>query len=241
MMAPGGASDFVDQGLSGCGTKARAVLMIIAPMLADFTIRLTFGLAVSLLMTSWRAVPLGFFRTQAQVILGLLVLAGLDQARAGGPAWAVWALVACAVIAYIAAVTWGLGLPGFGAGTTVLVALVTAAWLAAASRSVSAPHWLFNAASRLSSGFLLGSTLTAMLLGHHYLTAPAMSIEPLKRIVTLLAWALLARCMLGWVRNLGLAARDQRLRRVCPRDPNRDVPGGPVGHGLRRHSDRRPS
>ena len=40
---------------------------------------------------------------------------------------------------------------------------------------------------RLSSGFLLGTTLTAMLLGHHYLTAPAMSIEPLKRIVALMA------------------------------------------------------
>lgn len=91
----------------------------------------------------------------------------------------------------------GVGSARVCAGTTVLVALVTAAWLAAASRSVSAPHWLFNAASRLSSGFLLGSTLTAMLLGHHYLTAPAMSIEPLKRIVTLLGWALLARCMLG--------------------------------------------
>ena len=62
--------------------------MNVAPMLADFAIRLAFGLAVSLLLTSWRAVPLVFFRTQAQVILGLLVLAGLDQARAGGPAWA---------------------------------------------------------------------------------------------------------------------------------------------------------
>ena len=35
-------------------------------------------------MISWRAVPLPFFRTQAQVILGLLVLAALDQARAAG-------------------------------------------------------------------------------------------------------------------------------------------------------------
>ncbi len=53
------------------------------------------------------------------------------------------------------------------------------------------------AASRLSSGFLLGSTLTAMLLGHHYLTAPAMSIEPLKRMVFLIACALAVRCALA--------------------------------------------
>jgi hypothetical protein len=173
--------------------------MIIAPMLADFAIRLAFGLAVSLLLTSWKAVPLGFFRTQAQVILGLLVLAGLDQARAGGPAWALWALVAAAVTAYSSAVAWGLGLPNFGTGASDLVALVTAAWLAAASDSGSAPILVHGAASRLSSGFLLGSTLSAMLLGHHYLTAPAMSIEPLKRIITLLALALLARCVLAGV------------------------------------------
>ncbi len=171
--------------------------MNIAPMLADFAIRLAFGLAVSLLMTSWRAVPLGYFRTQAQVILGLLVLAGLDQARGGGPAWALWALVAGAVMAYFSAVAWGLGLSRLGTGATLLVALVTIAWLAAASQSGSAALWAFNAASRVSSGFLLGATLTAMLLGHHYLTAPAMSIEPLKRIVTLLGWALLARCVLA--------------------------------------------
>ena len=106
-----------------------AMTWIIAPMLADFTIRLAFGLAVSLLLTSWRVVPLGFFRTQAQVMLGLLVLAGLDHARAGGPAWALSALVAGAVIAYFAAVAWGLGLPRFGTAASVLVAVVSSAWL----------------------------------------------------------------------------------------------------------------
>jgi hypothetical protein len=171
--------------------------MVIAPMLADFAIRLAFGLAVSLLMTSWRTVPLGFFRTQALVILGLLVLAGLDQARAGGPAWALWALVAAAVMAYLSAILWGLGLPQFGAAASLLVVLITAVWLGVASQTGSAPLWLHGGASRLSSGFVLGSTLTAMLLGHHYLTAPAMSIEPLKRIVGLIACALAARCVLA--------------------------------------------
>ena len=36
-------------------------------------------------------------------------------------------------------------------------------------------------------------TLTAMLLGHHYLTAPAMSIEPLKRFVRCMGFGLAAR------------------------------------------------
>jgi hypothetical protein len=168
-----------------------------APMLADFAVRLAFGLAISLLLTSWRAVPLGFFRTQALVILGLLVLAGLDQARSTGPVWALWALVAAAIMAYAAAVAWGLGLPRFGIGATVLVALAATAWQGAASQSAATPFWGHGALSRLSSGFLLGSTLTAMLLGHHYLTAPAMSIEPLKRIITLMACALVARFALA--------------------------------------------
>lgn len=171
--------------------------MIATPMLADFAIRLAFGLALSLLLTSWRVVPLGFFRTQAQVILGLLVLAGLDQARAGGPAWALWALVAAAVIAYFSAILWGLGLPRFGAIASLFVVLITAVWLAVASQSTLALSWLHGGASRLASGFLLGSTLTAMLLGHHYLTAPAMSIEPLKRATKLMACGLAVRCVLA--------------------------------------------
>jgi hypothetical protein len=173
--------------------------MNVAPMLADFAIRLALGLAVSLLLTSWKAVPLPFFRTQAQVILGLLVLAGLDLARARGQTGALGIVVAGAVVAYFCAVTWGLGLPRFAVGTSVFVVVVTGCWLGAASMSVSADWWVLNTASRISSGNLLGATLTAMLLGHYYLTAPAMSIDPLKRAVGFVAWALFARCVFAGI------------------------------------------
>ena len=190
--------------------------MIIAPMLADFAIRLAFGLAVSLLLTSWRAVPLGFFRTQALVILGLLVLAGLDQARAGGPAWAVWALVAAAVMAYLSAVAWGLGLPRLGSAPRFSWHWSPPlGWGRPLSR-VSLRCGCISALSRLASGFLLGSTLTAMLLGHHYLTAPAMSIEPLKRIIALFAWALVAALRARRIRNVGIPAGDDWPGCVCP-------------------------
>jgi hypothetical protein len=185
--------------------------MNVAPMLTDFSIRLALGLTVSLLFTSWKAVPLPFFRTQALVVLGLLVLAGLDLARAGGHGWALGLVVAGAVAAYCCAVTWGLGLPSVGVGTAVFVVLVTAGWLGAASRSVSTEVWLLNAASRISSGFLLGTTLTAMLLGHHYLTAPAMSIAPLTRAVSVLAWSLIAR---GLLAGIGLWAFQQGSSRI---------------------------
>jgi hypothetical protein len=165
------------------------------PMLADFAVRLAFGLAALLLVTSWRTVPLAFFRTHCIVILGLLVLAELDGSRAGGVNLTL--PIAGAVLAYLAAVSWGLGLPRAALPLTVLIGLATAVWLALASRTDPAGLWAFNAASRCASGLLLGATLTAMLLGHHYLTAPAMSIEPLKRYVALMGWALAGRAALA--------------------------------------------
>ena len=59
-------------------------MMYDTPMLADFGVRLSFGLAVLLLVTSWQSVPLPFFRTQCQVILGLLVLAAPGRIAIGG-------------------------------------------------------------------------------------------------------------------------------------------------------------
>jgi hypothetical protein len=164
------------------------------PMLADFAIRLAFGLAVSLLAISVKAVPLQFFRTQSHVVLGLLVLSALDLARAGGNTWGPPIVVAGAVMAYFSAVTWGLGLPRLGAFTSAMVAVITTAWLVTMAIAAPVESSVLLAGGRITSGFLLGTTLTAMLLGHHYLTAPAMSIEPLKRIVLLMALALSARC-----------------------------------------------
>ena len=170
------------------------------PMLADFAVRLAGGLAVLLLLTPWRVVPMTFFRTHCQVILGLLVLAVLDLSRcSGGPTLAV--VVALAALGYVASIAWGLGLSRVGVPITALIALGCGATLVAASRSPDGQVWAFHASGRLDSAFLMGSTLTAMLLGHHYLTAPAMSIAPLRRFVRCMAWALGARALLaalGW-------------------------------------------
>jgi hypothetical protein len=176
--------------------------MIATPMLSDFAVRLAFGLAVLLLCTSWRAVPLPFFRTHCQIILGLLVLAALDQARQEGLACGVWISIAGAVLAYLATITWGIGLPRFALPATRLIALGSAVWLALASRVDLSTAWAFGTASRYASGFLLGAILTAMLLGHHYLIAPSMSIKPLERVVQFIGWGLAVR---GALALLGLA------------------------------------
>ena len=50
----------------------------------------------------------------------------------------------------------------------------------------------------------MGTTVSAMLLGHHYLTAPAMSIDPLKWYTRCMSWGLAARLVIGLV-GLGLS------------------------------------
>jgi len=167
------------------------------PMLADFGVRLAFGLAVALVFTSWRTVPLRFFRIQTLLILGVLVLAGLDQARASGMTPAAGIVVAAAIASYLATVAWGLGIPRPGQALLMLAALAALAWLCDASRSDGPAVWAFNSVSRIASGFLMGSALSSMLLGHYYLIAPAMTIEPLRWSVDMTALGLGARFLLA--------------------------------------------
>ena len=158
--------------------------MILAPMLADFAVRLAFGLSIA---DGAHFVAGGsarrFFRTQEQIILGLLALAALDQARAerggdfildhrrGGECWLTchrspggWGCRA-----------WVQETAGLARALATLAGL-TARRSAGQGLSGLFPHrragWL--------PGFLLGSVLCSMLLGHYYLTAPAMTIEPLE-------------------------------------------------------------
>ena len=168
-------------------------------MLADFAVRLAMGLSIATVLVSWRTVPLPFFRTQEQIILGLLALAALDQARASGAGIAFWIIAAAGVLAYASSIAWGLGLPGLGVWTAAGCAAAGILWLLMASRRGEGLLDLHNGASRVSSGFLLGTVLCSMLLGHYYLTAPAMTIEPLKRAIVLIAGGLAARAVLAGV------------------------------------------
>jgi hypothetical protein len=172
------------------------------PMLADFAVRLAGGLAGLLLVTPWRVVPPAFYRTHCLVMLGMLVLAAAfipDRLALG-------AVVTAAALAYAASIGWGLGLRAMGAPATVGILLLTGSVLVASSRSSVPASWALAAAARLSSAFLLGSAMSAMLLGHHYLTAPAMSIEPLKGFVRCMAIGLVIRALLSLPASWALLA-----------------------------------
>jgi hypothetical protein len=184
--------------------------MVTVPMLADFAVRLALGLVLALTLTSWRAVPLRFFRLQSQIVLGVLVLAALAQASAARSSTLAWLLVAGAAASYLATVTWGLGLPALARALDAVVVLVCGAWLILVSRGPDPSGWAWLSASRWISGLLLGATLHSMLLGHYYLIAPAMTTAPLTRSLDLILCALVARCLLEglgiWARSGGLAA-----------------------------------
>jgi hypothetical protein len=172
------------------------------PMLADFAVRLACGLAMLLLIAPWRIIPPAFFRTHCQLILGLLVLAALDMAHDGVHGTVPACVIVAAALGFLASVVWGLGLPRVGVPLTALIVGASGGVLVGVSWEGG--WWLaaLNAAGRLASSFLLGATLTAMLLGHYYLTAPTMSIAPLKRFVRCMAWGLGARVFvagLGWM------------------------------------------
>jgi hypothetical protein len=173
--------------------------MVAVPMLADFAVRMAFGLILALTMTSWRAVPLRFFRLQSQIALGILVLAALAQAGAQGTTALLWLLVAVAASSYLAAVTWGLGLPAMATALDALVLLGAGVWIFRVSQAPNAGSWAILTASRCLSGLLLGATLHSMLLGHYYLIAPAMTTDPLTRSLDLVVVGLVARCLLAGI------------------------------------------
>ena len=127
--------------------------MMPAPMLADFAVRLAFGLSIATVLVPWRAVPLPFFRTQAQIILGLLALAALDQARSNGTGIAFWTVVLGGVLAYVSSIAWGLGLPALGVRTAALSGIAALVWLTGASRSPDGLLLAVNATSRALPGF----------------------------------------------------------------------------------------
>jgi len=184
--------------------------MVAVPMLADVAVRVAFGLILALTLTSWRAVPVRFFRLQSQIVLGILVLAALAQGRPAGGSALLWLLVAGAAASYLATVSWGLGLPSIATALDVLVILLAGAWMAVVSKGPEPVAWALSLASRSLSGLLLGATLHSMLLGHYYLIAPAMTTTPLTRSLDLIVAGLVARCLLAgigaWAASAGPGA-----------------------------------
>jgi hypothetical protein len=182
-------------------------------VLSLFLIRLSCGLAISSTVLCRRDVVSPFFRTLSLVQLGLLTLGGLtlpDGWLPFGPALP-WSLAA---VCFVASVFWllerrtiaaGLGwVATIGSVVATVLAGLTQAGLSA-SELPGLRAGLIVAGDFATAGTLGGFT-AAMLLGHQYLTAPGMRLEPLYRGNSLLGGLILFRFL---VSALSLAAQTQ--------------------------------
>jgi hypothetical protein len=174
-------------------------------MLVVFCLRLAVGLLGCLLLLSpdlgsdpagaSRSARVGFrfYRTHFLTALGLACVAGLFL-RATAPAGLLALVIAGMVLALAGSVVWAL--EGAPAGRTLVV--LTAGTLAATlvwqeARADGEAPLASRLVGDLTSAALLGSVLTAMLLGHSYLISPSLSIRPLLRLLAALAVAVAVR------------------------------------------------
>lgn len=163
-----------------------------------------------------------FFQVHLYVLLGLHSLAAA-LAWLAPERFSIWPPLVGAGLCYVASVMWPHQNPRWGRATLVLIAGVSlaAALLAAPSHGVQvAPategaeadsaqpqlqprHSIPQAAiavfgwlDPVTSGLLLGAGMAAMLLGHWYLNAPGMKLEPLRLLILLTVAATLLRAAL---------------------------------------------
>lgn len=173
-------------------------------VLLQFLYRLAFGLAFAMAITSPKQVASGFFRNHLYVLLGLNVLAAAAAWSGGAGQFDRVLPIVGAVVSYIGAVLWLYEKPRAGIGAIVIVSLlaIAAAWKETAVPSgLTAAETLLFRLDPVSGGLTLGMTMAAMLLGHWYLNAPGMKIEPIKKLVLGMGLAIALRSA---VSGLGL-------------------------------------
>ncbi|HVT28674.1 MAG TPA: hypothetical protein VHE81_11725 [Lacipirellulaceae bacterium] len=167
-------------------------------ILAQFLLRLAFGLATGMGITSSRQVTSGFFRNHLYVTLGLATLAAMLLASLSTTA--MWLAVAAAIFSYVGAAAWLYEARRLGKVMLWLVAAcsLTAAVinpLVASTTQAIASIQLWSSFSVATSGLVLGLTMAAMLLGHWYLNAPGMELAPLRYLLAAAAVALLIQSL----------------------------------------------
>lgn len=178
-------------------------------LLIEFLFRLSFGIAAAMAITSSRQVTSGFFRVHLWLVMGLQTLAALalGSIHANSPlSWVgrgrFWLAIAAAVGSYVGAVVWMYERPRLGKAAIIFVAAcaIAACWLPAVV--VRNRPIILGLADQLTGGLVLGSVMTAMLLGHWYLNTPTMRLNPLKRLLVFMAIAVVLRaavCLPGGV------------------------------------------
>jgi hypothetical protein len=170
-------------------------------MIATFCLRLACGLVAALVVLPTGQVPPRFFRVQYLTSLGLLAVAAFFLREVAD--LRLWIVLGAALtLTFAGSVVWHVeGSPG----QPIILVLANVALLAALFLGAQASRGdksdLRLAADDIASAAVLGAATSAMLMGHAYLIAPAMSLTPLYRLLGALATTLGARVVLA---SLGL-------------------------------------
>jgi hypothetical protein len=184
-------------------------------MTATFCLRLAAGLVVVLPILPAAVVPPRFYRVQFLAALGLLAVAGVFLAGVAGLEF--WIAYGVAVAVCLAgSIVWHLN---EAPGGRLLIWLTPPALLACLVLGVLAVcpadgvGW--HIADDVTSMAVLGSATAAMLMGHSYLIAPAMTIAPLLRLLAALGVALGLRiglaCVALWLWRSGAGTPEGEL------------------------------
>lgn len=149
-------------------------------------------------MTPPAQVNSGYFRSTLLLVLGLLVVALLFGWSSFG-AVSVGLAIAAAAASYLGFAAWQFEWTTIGRWWLWgLGGLLTGLLFLMATERGSGPL-LLNLADVSVSAAVLGASMAAMLLGHYYLTAPWMSLAPLRRMVIAIALACVARAVISGV------------------------------------------
>lgn len=145
-------------------------------------------------LTSPRLVAAGYFRVHLYVAMGLCTLAAL--VAWGDAHTSFWPPLLATLLSYFGTMAWLLEKKRAGRALLVLVA-AAALWgtygaLVLPKEAVGVAGLLW-ALTPPTAGLLLGGSLAAMFLGHWYLNSPTMQLGPLRRLIGLLAVAVILR------------------------------------------------
>jgi hypothetical protein len=172
-------------------------------MLALFCLRLATGLCASLLILSPSQINPRFYRTHFLTILGFALAAAILLFDKGIPLLTLLLAMGMAS-AFLGSIVWSLhGAPGGRLAVAATLICLVAAFLVldlgAGHNGGAVQGPTLHLANNLASAWLLGTATTAMLMGHSYLIAPAMSLTPLLRLLAALATAVFFQAALaGW-------------------------------------------
>lgn len=178
----------------------------------QFVLRLSFGVSLAMAITNPKHVTSGFFKVHLWVIMGLNVFGGLvvwtvsdehlpgDSERLASQTSLLTLVITNAVLSYAGAVSWLYEKTKPGQWILVVLTVLT---LATAYQSSVLPtnsttsHHLILLADIITSGLVVGSVTTAMLLGHWYLNTPTMDLKPLRKLLWLCVIAIALRTLLS--------------------------------------------